>query len=115
MRLKQRRVRDVEYGDWQEYSPLRDFPLYLWSASCTGSIAGAERRKGGLQPVYGRVKFPFVDTEIDIDARLIARLYRGWWARVWFPLQTGTTLAHLLKEPPAMNWPNANTLHLTTF
>jgi hypothetical protein len=76
--------------DYEQLRLISDLPLYLWRAVQDGSL---KKFPNPDAAGHFRVKFRLLDDAIEIDTRLIARLYRSWWARVWFPLQTGGTLS----------------------
>src|SRR5664279_1547784 len=75
--------------DYQAYEDLVNFPLLLWQSVCGGVLRQFPNPNA---PGHYRVSFSLANEQVEIDTRLIARIYRGWWARVWFPLQTGKTL-----------------------
>lgn len=76
--------------DYEQLRLISDLPLYLWRAVQDGSLKQFPNPDAAG---HFRVNFRLLDDIIQIDTRLVARLYRSWWARVWFPLQTGATLS----------------------
>jgi hypothetical protein len=97
-------VGEIPHGDWEVYSHLRDLPLTLWCALCWGDLPGSTRADSitGLV-TYRRVKIKTVEGVREMDSRLIARLYRSWWARLYFIQHTGVTLRKFVERTE--RWP----------
>jgi hypothetical protein len=86
--------------DWMVLAHIRDMPLYLWEqfhGEILESVADDAL-------VWHRPRFSLINTEVELDPRLIARLYRAWWARVLFVSEFGTTLSVFVTEH-THHWP----------
>ena len=79
--------------DWEAYAAVRDLPLYLWRTlremlepeEELKRRQGIENFKIDVDHATPRVEFSLLDQRMSLDPRLVARLYRGWWARLCFP------------------------------
>ena len=87
-------------ADWEKFDRVRDLPLYLWDHFREEFVG----EKAELSPHQHRLRFTLIDEEIELDPRLVARLYRGYWARVFFPSETGTTLRNFVTTETE-DWP----------
>ena len=86
--------------DWQTFDYIRDLPFHLWDYFREDFLG--ERAK--LPPHERRIRFKLIDADVELDPRLLARLYRGFWARVLFPSETGTTLRDFVTKE-TKRWP----------
>ena len=87
------------------YSQLLHLPFTLWeavhyrlNAAARKSSLGSIRSRhifddlSSLEGDARRFSFQFINREVSIDVGLIARMYRGWWARFFFTQEAGVGL-----------------------
>lgn len=104
---------NIPADDWGTYAEVRNLPLYLWrqlreaieAEEESKRRAGAESFRIDIDHATPRVEFSLLDSRMSLDPRLVARLYRGWWARVLFTSEMGVPLRHFVRQATG-KWPN---------
>jgi hypothetical protein len=103
----------IPTGDWETYAQVRDLPLYLWrqlrekieQQEEQWKKEGRADSKIDIMADSPRLEFALLGRMTTLDPRLIARMYRGWWARVLFPSEMGFSLRRFIKV--TKDWPNS--------